>query len=117
MRQRSNALLLTGLLATAEFASGSTGLLETKRKVRRRQQAPARPRSLELPCRVRGRFPARPTATRSNSSQKAAEHPHENLWQVAPAFRGNRSFGIICEVLQDAESYAGRDLVVTAVLL
>ncbi|QHK21614.1 barnase inhibitor [Pseudarthrobacter psychrotolerans] len=39
------------------------------------------------------------------------------LWQVAAAFRGDRSFGIICEVLQDAESYAGRDLAVTAVLL
>ncbi len=39
------------------------------------------------------------------------------LWQVAAPFRGDRSFGIICEVLQDAESYAGRDLAVTAVLL
>lgn len=39
------------------------------------------------------------------------------LWQVAASFRGDRSFGIICEILQDAESYAGRDLAVTAVLL
>ncbi len=39
------------------------------------------------------------------------------IWQVAAAFRGDRSFGIICEVLQDAESYAGSDLAVTAVLL
>ncbi|WP_066286983.1 barstar family protein [Arthrobacter sp. B6] len=39
------------------------------------------------------------------------------LWQVAAPFRGDRSFGIICEILQDAESYAGKDLAVTAVLL
>lgn len=39
------------------------------------------------------------------------------LWQVAAPFRGDRSFGIICEILQDAESYAGQDLAVTAVLL
>ncbi|HEY1155909.1 MAG TPA: barnase inhibitor, partial [Arthrobacter sp.] len=28
-----------------------------------------------------------------------------------------RTFGIICEILQDAERYAGKDLSVTAVLL
>ncbi|GAA1772801.1 hypothetical protein GCM10009712_21020 [Pseudarthrobacter sulfonivorans] len=39
------------------------------------------------------------------------------LWQVAAAFRGDRSFGIICEILQDAESYAGSDLTVAAILL
>lgn len=39
------------------------------------------------------------------------------LWQVAAAFRGDRSFGVLCEILQDAESYAGKDLRVTAVLL
>ena len=39
------------------------------------------------------------------------------LWQVAAAFRGDRAFGIICEILQDAESYAGKDLNVTAILL
>jgi RNAse (barnase) inhibitor barstar len=39
------------------------------------------------------------------------------LWQVAAPFRGDRSFGIICEILQDAERYAGKDLAVTAVLL
>jgi RNAse (barnase) inhibitor barstar len=38
------------------------------------------------------------------------------LWQVAARFRSDRSFGIICEILQDAESYAGNDLSVTAVL-
>lgn len=39
------------------------------------------------------------------------------LWQVAAPFRSDRSFGIICEILQDAERYAGKDLAVTAVLL
>lgn len=39
------------------------------------------------------------------------------LWQVAAPFRSERSFGIICEILQDAERYAGTDLAVTAVLL
>jgi len=38
------------------------------------------------------------------------------LWQVAAPFRADRSFGIICEILQDAERYAGKDLAVTAVL-
>ncbi|NUP60058.1 MAG: barnase inhibitor [Pseudarthrobacter sp.] len=39
------------------------------------------------------------------------------LWQVAAQFRAGRTFGIICEILQDAERYAGKDLSVTAVLL
>ena len=39
------------------------------------------------------------------------------LWQVAAPFRADRSFGTICEILQDAERYAGKDLAVTAVLL
>ncbi|SER03410.1 barstar family protein [Arthrobacter sp. OV608] len=39
------------------------------------------------------------------------------LWQVAAPFRADRSFGVMCEVLQDAERYAGKDLAVTAVLL
>jgi hypothetical protein len=39
------------------------------------------------------------------------------LWQVAAPFRSDRSFGIICEILQDAERYAGKDLAVTAVML
>jgi RNAse (barnase) inhibitor barstar len=39
------------------------------------------------------------------------------IWQVAAAFRSDRSFGVICEILQDAESYAGKDLAVIAVLL
>lgn len=39
------------------------------------------------------------------------------IWQVPPAFRSDRAFGIICEILQDAESYAGQDLNVIAVCL
>jgi RNAse (barnase) inhibitor barstar len=45
------------------------------------------------------------------------EDPLTVIWQVPAAFRSDRSFGIICEILQDAESYAGRDLAVIAVLL
>ena len=39
------------------------------------------------------------------------------LWLVAAPFRADRSFGIMCEILQDAERYAGKALGVTAVLL
>ncbi|WP_406634015.1 barstar family protein [Pseudarthrobacter quantipunctorum] len=39
------------------------------------------------------------------------------LWLVAAPFRSDRAFGIMCEILQDAERYAGKDLAVTAVLL
>ncbi|HEX9226801.1 MAG TPA: barstar family protein [Arthrobacter sp.] len=39
------------------------------------------------------------------------------IWEVPAAFRGDRSFGVICEVLQDAERYAGENLAVTAVCL
>ena len=39
------------------------------------------------------------------------------IWQVPAVFRGDRSFGIICEILQDAERYAGKDLAVIAVCL
>jgi RNAse (barnase) inhibitor barstar len=53
----------------------------------------------------------------ADSIGEAADGPVTILWQVSEAFRRGRSFGILCEVLQDAESYAGRDLVVTAVLL
>ncbi|GAA1261821.1 barstar family protein [Arthrobacter pascens] len=45
------------------------------------------------------------------------EEPLTVIWQVPAAFRSDRSFGIICEILQDAESYAGKDLAVIAVLL
>jgi RNAse (barnase) inhibitor barstar len=39
------------------------------------------------------------------------------IWQVPAAFRADRSFGVICEILQDAESYAGKNLAVVAVCL
>jgi RNAse (barnase) inhibitor barstar len=39
------------------------------------------------------------------------------IWEVPAAFRADRSFGVICEVLQDAERYAGESLAVTAVCL
>jgi RNAse (barnase) inhibitor barstar len=39
------------------------------------------------------------------------------IWEVPAAFRADRSFGVICEVLQDAERYAGENLAVTAVCL
>lgn len=39
------------------------------------------------------------------------------IWHVPAVFRSDRAFGIICEILQDAESYAGKDLAVIAVCL
>ena len=45
------------------------------------------------------------------------QQPVTVIWQVPAAFRGDRAFGIICEILQDAERYAGRDLTVVAVCL
>ncbi|KRE53015.1 barnase inhibitor [Arthrobacter sp. Soil736] len=45
------------------------------------------------------------------------QEPLTVIWQVPAAFRSDRSFGIICEILQDAESYAGQDLSVIAVFL
>ncbi|MDQ0822725.1 RNAse (barnase) inhibitor barstar [Arthrobacter sp. V4I6] len=39
------------------------------------------------------------------------------IWQVPAVFRADRSFGIICEVLQDAERYAGQHLDFIAVCL
>jgi hypothetical protein len=48
---------------------------------------------------------------------KTANAPDTLLCLVAAQCRGDRSFGIICEILQDAERYAGSDLMVTAVLL
>ncbi len=38
------------------------------------------------------------------------------VWQVTAAYRADRSFGVVCEILQDAEAYSGRDLAVIAVL-
>lgn len=45
------------------------------------------------------------------------DDPLTVIWQVPAAFRTDRSFSVICEILQDAESYAGKDLVVIAVCL
>ncbi|MBT2520713.1 barstar family protein [Arthrobacter sp. ISL-28] len=45
------------------------------------------------------------------------QEPLTVIWQVPAVFRSDRSFGIICEILQDAESYAGQDLRVIAVFL
>ena len=53
----------------------------------------------------------------ADSIAEDGHDPVTVLWQVAAPFRGDRSFGIICEILQDAEGYAGKDLAVTAVLL
>jgi RNAse (barnase) inhibitor barstar len=39
------------------------------------------------------------------------------IWEVPAAFRADRSFGVICEILQDAERYAGKNLAVIAVCL
>lgn len=39
------------------------------------------------------------------------------IWEVPAVFRAERSFGVICEILQDAERYAGMNLAVIAVCL
>ncbi|MCU1510914.1 MAG: barnase inhibitor [Arthrobacter sp.] len=43
--------------------------------------------------------------------------PTTFIWQVPSVFRADRSFGIICEVLQDTERYAGKQLDFIAVCL
>lgn len=45
------------------------------------------------------------------------EAPVTFIWQVPAALRADRSFGVICETLQDAEGYAGNSLNVIAVCL
>jgi len=45
------------------------------------------------------------------------QSPITFIWEVPAAFRADRSFGVICEILQDAERYAGRNLAVIAVCL
>ena len=45
------------------------------------------------------------------------EAPITFIWQVPAALRADRSFGVICETLQDAEGYAGTSLDVIAVCL
>ena len=39
------------------------------------------------------------------------------IWEVPAVFRADRSFAVICEILQDAERYAGKNLAVIAVCL
>lgn len=46
-----------------------------------------------------------------------AATPITFIWEVPAAFRADRSFGVICEILQDAEGYAGRNLAIIAVCL
>src|SRR6478736_4285534 len=45
------------------------------------------------------------------------EAPVTFIWQVPAALRADRSFGVLCETLQDAEGYAGKSLDVIAVCL
>ncbi|MCU1532301.1 MAG: barnase inhibitor [Arthrobacter sp.] len=45
------------------------------------------------------------------------ETPVTFIWQVPAVFRADRSFGVLCETLQDAESYAEKILAVIAVCL
>jgi RNAse (barnase) inhibitor barstar len=45
------------------------------------------------------------------------EAPTTVIWQVPASFRADRSFGVVCEVLQDAERYAGKHLDFIAVCL
>ncbi len=45
------------------------------------------------------------------------EDPLTIIWQVPAALRADLAFAVICETLQDAESYAGKSLDVIAVCL
>lgn len=45
------------------------------------------------------------------------QNPVTFIWEVPAVFRADRSFGVLCEILQDAERYAGQDLNVIAVCL
>jgi RNAse (barnase) inhibitor barstar len=53
----------------------------------------------------------------TDSISDDGETPTTFIWQVPAAFRAERSFGVICEVLQDAERYAGQHLDFIAVCL
>ncbi|MDQ0754203.1 barstar family protein [Arthrobacter sp. B3I4] len=53
----------------------------------------------------------------ADAASENGQRPVTVIWQVPAAFRADRAFGIICEVLQDAERYAGQDLKVIAVCL
>jgi RNAse (barnase) inhibitor barstar len=51
----------------------------------------------------------------ADSLSEDGDAPVTMIWQVPAAYRTDRSFGVVCEILQDAERYAGRDLAVIAV--
>ena len=53
----------------------------------------------------------------ADAASDDGQGPVTVIWQVPAAFRADRAFGIICEILQDAESYAGKALRVIAVCL
>jgi RNAse (barnase) inhibitor barstar len=53
----------------------------------------------------------------ADSVSDDGQTPTTFIWQVPAVFRADRSFGIICEVLQDAERYAGKHLDFIAVCL
>jgi RNAse (barnase) inhibitor barstar len=53
----------------------------------------------------------------ADSISDDGETPTTFIWQVPAVLRADRSFGIICEVLQDAERYAGKHLDFIAVCL
>ena len=53
----------------------------------------------------------------ADSISDDGEAPTTCIWQVPAGFRADRSFGVICEVLQDAERYAGDHLDFVAVCL
>ncbi len=53
----------------------------------------------------------------ADAAGEAAQQPVTLIWQVPAVFRADRAFGVICEILQDVERYAGKDLAVIAVCL
>lgn len=53
----------------------------------------------------------------ADTATEGDQGPATLIWQVPAAYRADRSFGVVCETLQDAESYAGRNLSVIAVCL
>lgn len=53
----------------------------------------------------------------ADSVTDEGETPVTFIWEVPATFRADRSFGVTCETLQDAESYAGTNLAVMAVCL
>ncbi|MEZ2391957.1 barstar family protein [bacterium RCC_150] len=51
----------------------------------------------------------------ADSISDDGQPPVTLIWQVPAAYRTDRSFGVVCEILQDAERYSGRGLAVIAV--